>query len=196
MPVAEHVWSMLSFSQRLVGVFSVSREGLLAYQTGETNTEHQLTWFSRSGKRLETLGEPGDFRGLDLSPDGKTVATTRLSGNTDIWTYDVARRLASRFTFGAFGASGVWSADGHRIAFQAELHAHVDLYQKASDGTGNEELLYADEATKTPLSWAPDGRFLLFFRIDPALHTQRDIWLLRLEPASNSKAEPWFGNSV
>jgi len=192
MPVAEHVWSMLSFSQRLVGVFSVSREGLLAYQTGETNTEHQLTWFSRSGKRLETLGEPGDFRGLDLSPDGKTVATTRLSGNTDIWTYDVARRLASRFTFGAFGASGVWSADGHRIAFQAELHAHVDLYQKASDGTGNEELLYADEATKTPLSWAPDGRFLLFFRIDPALHTQRDIWLLRLEPASNSKAEPWL----
>jgi eukaryotic-like serine/threonine-protein kinase len=193
MPVAEHVWSMLSFSQRLLGVFSVSREGLLVYQTGETNTEHQLTWFSRNGKRLETLGEPGDFRGLDLSPDGKTVAATRLSGNTDIWTYDVARLLASRFTFGSLAhQTGVWSADGRRIAFQAELHAHLDLYQKASDGTGNDELLYADEATKVPLSWAPDGKFLLFFRIDPTLHTQRDIWLLRLDPASKPKADPWL----
>ena len=53
-----------------------------------------------------------------------------------------------------------------------------NLYRKAADGTGSEDLLYADGAPKVPTSWSPDGRFLLFYRIEPK--TLRDIWVLPL----------------
>ena len=34
-----------------------------------------LTWVDRAGKVIETVGAPGEYRGLDVSPDGRRVAT-------------------------------------------------------------------------------------------------------------------------
>jgi Tol biopolymer transport system component len=93
--VAEHVWSA-STGPSNVALFSVSREGLLAYETGEAANSRQLTWFDRSGKRLGMLGDAGEFGAVDFSPDRKSVAVTRRGQNNDIWIYDVARGLATR----------------------------------------------------------------------------------------------------
>jgi Tol biopolymer transport system component len=51
------------------------------------------------------------------------------------------------------------------------------LYRKKASGTGNEELLYADNLAKVPSSWSPDGKFLLYSTTnDPK--TGLDIWVL------------------
>jgi Tol biopolymer transport system component len=89
----------------------------------------------------------------------------------------VARGLNTRFNFSPAGETApVWPPDGRTIAYCSNAKGRFDLYRRAADGTGSEELLYADEANKIPTSWSPDGKFLLFFRVDP--HTLQDIWVM------------------
>ncbi len=162
--------------------FSVSANGVLAYTVGGGN-DRNLAWFDRSGKRLSTVGEPRALWRIHLSPDRKKAAVAITSGgNQDIWLYDVLSGLRTRFTFdAAIEQEAVWSPDGRTIVFSSNRKGHEDLYRKASDGTGVEELLYADDhLDKRPKSWSPDGRFLLYSAVGPK--TQDDIWILPLTP--------------
>jgi Tol biopolymer transport system component len=78
-----------------------------------------------------------------LSPDGNRVAVIRTdpqTRNSDVWVYDVATGKGTPITSDAApNTSPVWSRDGREIAYVASQNA---VYRKASDGSGNEELLY------------------------------------------------------
>ena len=37
------------------------------------------------------------------------------------------------------------------------------LYMKRADGTGSEELLIESETTKVPMSWSPDGKYIVYW---------------------------------
>lgn len=115
-----------------------------------------------SGKQLGLLGEPGDIYQFQFSPDRKRLAAeSRQDG--DIWIYDAARGLRTRFTFDpATDRFPVWSPDGRSIIFASARNQHPDLYRKSLDGAGAEELLYSDNLEKSPTSWSPDGKFLLY----------------------------------
>ena len=193
-PLAEHVRSEL-YLGGVAGLFSVSPEGLLVYQARASLGGQRLTWFDRKGRPVRTVGDASDFFALELSPDRKNLAVTRLGQNVDLWIYDVARGLPRRFTFNpARDRQAIWSPDGRTIVYQSNPKgAEADLYRKAADGTLAEELLYEDRAEKVATSWSPDGRYVLFFRIDPK--TQRDIWVLPLEHGPSGppgKPFPWL----
>jgi len=49
---------------------------------------------------------------------------------------------------------------------------------KASTGSGKEDLLFADDQEKSPQSWSPDGRYLLYIAINPK--TYQHLWVLPL----------------
>jgi Tol biopolymer transport system component len=122
-----------------------------------------MTWFDRGGQPAGTLGDPSHFWSLEFSPDRKRVAVSLLGQNQDIWIYDVARSVPRRFTFGpGTKRNPVWSPDGHSIIYTSNAKGQFDLYRKAADLTGNEELLYADAQGKIPTSWSLDGKFLLY----------------------------------
>ncbi|HEV8609028.1 MAG TPA: protein kinase, partial [Thermoanaerobaculia bacterium] len=55
-PVAEDVQYFATFAQ---AVFAASDQGLLAYQTGVSGGQTQLTWLDRAGKPVGTVGAPG-----------------------------------------------------------------------------------------------------------------------------------------
>jgi predicted Ser/Thr protein kinase len=59
--------------------FSASTTGVLAYQTGGFGLNTRLSWFDRTGKILGTIGEPGPYNTVALSPDGTRVAFSRVS---------------------------------------------------------------------------------------------------------------------
>jgi serine/threonine protein kinase/Tol biopolymer transport system component len=152
------------------GAFSVSQTGVLAYQTGSAGMGSQLIWFDRAGKQIVALGDQADYGGVELSPDGTRAAVTILDPTRrtrDLWLYDVARGLRTRFTFDpAEETAAVWSPDGSRIGFGSARKGLFDLYVKPSSGAGNEELLL-DEALNVdvlPTSWSPDGRSVLYVR--------------------------------
>jgi hypothetical protein len=167
-PIAERVQQ--SFSPTTVGMFSVSGTEMLVYATGvgDSDSGLQLTWFDRTGKTLGTVGEPLYFSDIELSPDGKNLVVSVFHARgEDLWTYDLSKGLPMRFTFDPARADfPLWSPDGRGIAFNSVRKGHWDLYRKSADGSGVEELMYADDRDKYPNSWAPDGKSLVFVTLD------------------------------
>ena len=160
--------------------FSASDNGVLVYRTGFV-VNRQLTWFSRTGKQLGTLGTVDFILGPSLSPDEKRLAIVRadLSKGTDIWLVDVARGTNSRFTFDpAIEGNPMWSPDGSRIVFSSNRAGVYDLYGKPSNGAGNEELLLKSNDSKYVTDWSSDGRFILYQAANAK--TQMDLWALPL----------------
>ena len=161
-PIAEQIQTQ---GNPPAGVFSASENGVLAYQTGSSLEGFKLTWFDRSGKQIGNLGDPAIYGDLELSPDGKraSVSISESGKGRNIWIYDVARGLRTRYTFDAANdAPSIWSPDGSRIVFSSNRKGHFDLYQNVSDGSGTEAPLLEDNLDKLPESWSPDGRFILF----------------------------------
>ena len=180
-PVAEQVDSGFG----AYGAFSASANDVLAYWRGSTVLDRQLTWYDREGKVLGTVGEPGDYQWLALSPDGARVALRKTSGQlSNIWLLDLSRDTSTRFTFGsARDSSPVWSPDGSRITFSSGN----DLYLKPANGEQDAELLQKVGELVFPGSWSSNGQFLLYEVLDPK--TKWDIWVLPL--AGDKKPVPF-----
>jgi Tol biopolymer transport system component len=168
-PVARNVDFNPTYS---VGAFSASQTGILAYYSGGAALNSRLTF-------LDMAGQPGDFRQLSISPDGKTLAVDCSDpkiGAPDIWLYDLERGTASRFTSSRTAEMNpTWSPGGERIVYYASSNG---LIQKSIGGTSAEELLLKSDRVMHPSDWSHDGRFIIYPRIDPK--TKDDIWLLPL----------------
>ena len=196
-PIAEQIQTQ---GNPLAGVFSASENGVLAYQTGAAMDGYALTWFDRSGKKIGILGEPAIYSDVELSPDGKraSVGIPEPGKGRNIWIYDVARSLKTRFTFdAAIEAQSVWSPDGSRVVFSSNRKGHYDLYQNAFDGSGTEVPLLEDNLDKYPESWSADGRFILYGSTGGP--TGNDLFVLPLTgdrkpvPFLNTQFNEFFG---
>ncbi|MBL8189488.1 MAG: serine/threonine-protein kinase [Acidobacteria bacterium] len=162
--------------------FSVSDNGSLVYDPNALTNNQQLTWVDRAGKPLGTVGPPDEYETPRLSPDGKRLAVLRRDPRTrtwDIYVIDLARGAGSRLTFDpGDDLLPVWSPDGSRIAWGTKRDGAFQIYQKLASGIGQEELLLKADAPIFPDSWSADGRFLLYYRLDPK--TRQDLWVLPL----------------
>ena len=164
--------------------FWVSDNGLLLYRSGDQGGL-QLRWVSRDGKRevLTAAGADGQRGDPRISPDGSRVALERVAtqggSSFDIWTYEPARGVMTRLTFGqGSNLHPVWSSDGRQIAFDSDRGGTRQIYRKDSGGTGQEERL-TDGASKVLTDWSHDGRYILYEEQDPKNGT--DVWALPLE---------------
>jgi Tol biopolymer transport system component len=170
----------------------------LVYQTGAGVTGSQLTWFDRAGKQIGVVGEPAAYGDVGLSPDGKwaTVSIANPGGGTrDIWVYDVARGLRTRFTSDpAVEQNSVWSPDGSRVIFNSNRKGHLDLYHKDSSGASAEEVLLEDGFDKYPAAWSPDGQSMLYVSATGPAGAGRDLFVLPLsgEPSTGRKPVPFL----
>jgi serine/threonine protein kinase len=170
------------------GLYSVSTNGILAYLTGATVGQTQLTWFDRGGKTLGTVGPPAAYNDLSLSPDDTQVAVTRgQTPNEDIWLIDLSRNVSSKFTSDpAQDWHPVWAPNGSRVAFSStrtQGGRTNSLFWKDARNVGDEELLYDSGANERLDDWSPDGKLLLINRTEG-----RDtLWILPVEPDTTSK---------
>ena len=163
-----------------LATFSISREGTLAYRTGDPGS--RLTFVDRTGRELETLGDAGEYSNPVLSPDGRRLAfalTDKNSRKSDVWIRDLTRGVSTRLTL-AQGDNDVplWSPDGATIAFSSTRNGVGDLYSKPANGQGDDVLLLKDEALKFPTDWSRDGRYMAYTRIDAK--NGQDVWVLPL----------------
>jgi serine/threonine protein kinase len=163
--------------------FSVSDQGVLAYGSGLGGQE--LVWFDRQGRRLGTVGRPAQyFSGPKLSPDGTRVAVDMTSpqGSLDIWLLEVNRDVSTRFTSNpATERFPLWSPDGSQIVFHSNRDTGIyDLYEKSSNGSGSETLLFQSGDRKYPRDWSRDGRFLVYTTFGTEPDATNDLWVLPL----------------
>jgi eukaryotic-like serine/threonine-protein kinase len=157
--------------------FSVSDTGVLSYRMGPGNQALQIAWYDRAGNSIEVVGAPGSYRGIDLSADDQRIAAHRHDGaGGDIWLIERAPGPTSRFTFDASkdNSSPIWSPDGMRIAFSSLRNRKWGVYVKASNGTGDEELLLEANTPTIPMSWSSDGRSIVYV----TQNQSRDMFVL------------------
>ena len=96
------------------------------------------------------------------------------TGTPHIWLSDVSRRLSSRVTSGMTQSYfPLWSPDGESVLFMWRLG---DLYQVASRGGGEPQLVFGSDQIKFPTSWSPDGEHVAYFA--PSAKGDWDIWVL------------------
>ena len=180
-PIADHV-SANGPSYR--GVFSVSNTGLLIYQEGETTAGWQLQWVGADGKQLgQPLAQQATFLEPMISPDGKRVVVSfaDAGGNFDLWILDNERGTKMRLTFDpALDNFPAWSPDGSKVYFSSNRKGHSDIYVKAADGSGTDELLLADDTDKTSKAISQDGRYIAYERRDAGGSTGTDVYVLPL----------------
>jgi eukaryotic-like serine/threonine-protein kinase len=175
LPIAEDIQF---FPQTFSALFSVSDNGLLLYQPRASSAVSQLTWFDRSGKAAGTVGAPGDQANPRISPDGKRVAldiADPQTGNMDVWIYEMAGGIGTRLTSDpAIDSDPVWSPDGRRVSFTSLRKGQPDLYQRSSNGAGNEEEILVSDRSKYPCDWSPDGRLMLYRAMDA--DSNMELW--------------------
>ncbi len=147
------------------GWFAAGSGGLLVYSEGQS-PDSELVWFDRKGARLGTVGPPGQFRQIALSPDQRHLAADAFGdGGRDIWTMDVERGVATRQTFGpgVADADPIWSPDGREIVFASNRDGAFRLYRKALYGNEVERPFARAPAGAFPDSWSMGGQVLVHF---------------------------------
>jgi serine/threonine protein kinase len=147
--------------------WSASAGGLVAFRRSYS-AQNQLTWVSRDGHSMSTVGDPGELLAPRISPDQKTLAFTRLGGqNDDIWMLDLARNTTTRFTFDSDNMSPTWSSDGKSIVYASDRNGVTVLMERPVDGIGSETTLASQEYMDRPTAVSRDGRWLVLVERTP-----------------------------
>ena len=144
------------------GTFTVSDNGLLAYQESWNEPGGQLAWFDLTGKRLSTSGERSVAYWPRLSPDGKHAALLLGDPNADVWVQDLERGVRQRATSrGQVVSAPVWSSDGSEIAFLAQPPGRFLVVAARSDGSASERTVLDTQDRYEPTDWSSDGKYIL-----------------------------------
>ena len=152
------------------GSFSASDTGLLVYGTSE---DALPTWFNRAGGRKDSVGPPGSYSQIALSPDDSRVVAERpdpLTGANDVIVMDLSREgLQTRLTTNpASDSRAIWMPKSDVVIYASNRKGNVyDLYMKPANGAGDEALLFESPETKVPTGGTADGKTLLFQSENP-----------------------------
>jgi eukaryotic-like serine/threonine-protein kinase len=166
--VADHIETPAGGPGTLpIASFSASPNGVLVWRRGSQSSQSSLQWFDRSGKRLGVVGEAADYSNPALSSDDTKLAIGVRDPQTktrDIWIFDLLRGTRTRLTFDpADDLDSIWSPDATRIAFTSDRTGQRNIYWKAADGSGSEELLAGGkEAQENLEDWSRDGKYLMY----------------------------------
>ncbi len=121
----------------------------------------QFTWFDRSGRELDRVGDPVESLTFDLSPDGTRVV--HWSGGS-LWLLGTVRGASRRLTSGG-GADPRFRGDAQAVLFDRRN----GLFRLTIDGGSEVAVLLAPSVTHggSPwmyflADWSRDGRFALY----------------------------------
>ncbi len=187
-PIADQI-SVGGLSGR-TGAFSVSETGVLAYQSGIQEVHSQLTWVDRTNKQTTSIGAPAAYGDIELSPDREDAAVSVLDPvkrTRDIWMFDVARGVRTRFTLDPTDEqTAIWSKDGTHVIFNARPKGYFDLFERDVNGASGPTALLSDRQNKTPWSWSPDGKFVLYSTGGFAIGNY-DLWVLPMSDDADAR---------
>jgi serine/threonine protein kinase/Tol biopolymer transport system component len=166
-PVVEDVW--WDGISTLATAFTVSSNGVLAYQTGGLS-ESQLLLYDRTGKELGPIGAPAAHFEPMFSPDGRSVLVSRgvkqRTWQTETWLADVGRGTMTRLATdpGVNSVTALWSPDGRRVAFASPPLG--DVFVRDIHSSEKPKLLFQLPVFSPLDDWSRDGRYIFYDAID------------------------------
>ena len=147
-------------------VMSASPAGVIA-TLGPDAPVGQFTWIARDGRVLESVSAPATQFGVETSPDGQHVVTTR---DGEIWTMSFSRPVPTRL---ARGRHPMWSPDGERVVTLQQPGGGTFSIVATSTISGATETIHQDTYAIRPTGWLNDGR-LIWIRYRP--EGPSEIW--------------------
>jgi Tol biopolymer transport system component len=131
-----------------------------------------------------------------VSTSGEEVSYTITDGGrVNIWVYPLSGTEPPRqLTFTPVSRFPIWSGNGTRIVYQAELEDKGIWWQPA-DGTGVPERLTTagKDESQWPMSWSRDGRTLAYYTTTTDTNA---IWLLTLPDGETTRIVEAAPNAV
>jgi Tol biopolymer transport system component len=110
----------------------------------------------------------------------------QAAGTSDIWLWDLARETDLRLTSNpSANLDPMWSPDGDRVLFNSNRAGAFELYVKAVNGSGSDELLLSTPNVKVPNQWSRDGQFIVYTERDPQRNW--DLQVLPMTGATSGK---------
>jgi serine/threonine protein kinase len=153
------------FVPRSKGNFTVSSGGILLFATGSSESEDEMLWLDREGHRQGTITSVSPIYWARLSPDGSRIVFDDYdarSRNYDLWMYDIARNVKTRFTFGETqDIVALWSPKGERVFYSSNPNGPHEIFAKQADGMKGEEMFLKGEHPLYVTSLTSDGRYAL-----------------------------------
>ncbi|MEA3247632.1 MAG: protein kinase [Gemmatimonadota bacterium] len=143
-----------------ISPFDVTANGTLVYRAG-VEAEYRIV-VRDPGGRLDTIPmAPKVIAYVRASPDGRTLALTVGSArgtNRHTALYDLALGALTRFTQDGGGHSPVWSPDGTRLAFTADLPGGdaEDVFVQPVDRSTPAVRLFAEPNDQHASAWPVD----------------------------------------
>jgi Tol biopolymer transport system component len=167
------------------GAVAASTTGVLTYREGRVlDPISSLVWVNRTGQVTSTVGEPGAFNQVRLSPDETRVAVAvpdpRTSGY-NMWVLDLGNKILSQVTFEETANDPLWGPDNQSLAFESVQKGKRDFYRQVI-GTRTPTRVY--ESADDPKwldDWSRDGKYLLFHLPRPS-----KLYAVTLDPGAKA----------
>jgi len=139
----------------------------------------RLAWFDPDGRARGTIGEPGDFWQVRLSPDDRDVAVTTLAPllrTLDVIVVPVAGGPQELLSLAvAADRHPVWAPDGRSVVYQSLQAGTPELQtRRTHDQEATPVTLLDGDLVDVPTDWRDDR--VLVHAPDPA--SGQDIWSL------------------
>ena len=151
-----------------VGVYSVSQNGLLAFQTGESLSATKIVRMDRKGNEIDVIAQEDMYFNVRLSPDETRLVVSAGEGLSNIWIYELARGMRTRLTFDPIIQFGpIWSPDGNHIVYSEFISDPKRVLRRSAHGLGQAEVVMEDaELEMYATDWSSDGKYVLFLKGD------------------------------
>lgn len=197
-PILEN---LLYAQVRSKGAFSLSKNNRLVY-LGMSRSNSEFIIYNSSGVIQHTLKKKYPPTVATFSYDGNYFASDvyeETAKNTDLWIHDIRRNSDTRLTFDK-GTEIVpmWSPGGENIYFSSNRSGIFSVYEKNSNGTGEERLIFDTSHQAYVTDITSDGKKILL-----SLNTQGpqkwdvgmyDLTTAKYTPLLTSEFNEWIGS--
>jgi serine/threonine-protein kinase len=174
--------------------YALSPAGVLIY-VPDQEYRHTPVWVDRKGMETAVTQQKREYAAPRISPDGKRVlfSLRTVANPSNIAIYNLEQDSFSRMTFeGGSVSAGIWTPDGNWITFQANVGGQRNIYRQLADRSALPEQLTTntDSVSKSPNSWSPEGRVLIFSHAVQFPPTGWDLLILDTE--ANEGPQPFI----
>ena len=129
--------------------------------------------------RQITDGRENGFGGIDWTPDGRIVYTSRASGYLDIWITNADGSAPRQLTFGTDANNfPEVSPDGRHIVFETNRSVGWSIWRMDADGGGLKELVRNVDQNAFP-QFSPDSRWVFYSTRDAS--GKRVVWRIPVD---------------